>query len=308
MFRLNVIGSTSRLVSHVCHCSVSSVFRSSPEPRTAHRAVAHRIAPAASFVRASLFVAILAQPASAQLQRSPVIESTVTPESVTDEELHLPLEEADARRIDRLLVDLGSAEFARRQSARNDLVQIGAPALAKLRDAYRTSTDLDVRLSLEQIIRNVFLNHHLLDANGFLGITQSMVTSANDPRVPRGGVGIVVDRVVPNTAAERVGLRAGDMIVRLDGEPISARRRGFGQADFGESIRRRGGGTQVFLTIVRGRDTIEVDVELGRRPESLYSGQRGFRSDILEVRERFAIWWDKFVRVPADDALDGPDR
>lgn len=261
-------------------------------------------------VLAGLVIVFLSAPTHAQLQRSPVTASTVTPESVTDEELHLPLDEADARRIDILLVELGSSEYARRQSARHEIVRIGAPALAKLRDAYRTSADLDVRLSFEDIIRNVFLNHHLLDANGFLGITQgrSTVTSADDPLVPRGGVGIVVDWVLPNTAAEQFGLRAGDMIIRLDGEPIPARRRRFRQGDFGESIRRRGHGTLVLLTIVRGRDTTEVEVELGRRPESLYRGQRGFRSDIMEVRERFAIWWDKFVRVPDDDGLDGADR
>ena len=309
MRRLRVLDATSCLVLRVCHCSVSRVFLSPLQLRTVHRAVAHRIRPAAPLVLACLVGAIHSQSATAQLQRSPVIGSTVKPESVTDEVLHLPLDQADARQIDLLLAELGSAEFARRKSARNDFVRIGAPALAKLRDAYRTSTDLDVRLSLEQIIRTVFLNHHLLDSNAFLGISQRPlpVTNENDPRVPRGGVGIVVASVIPDTAAEQFGLQVGDMIVRLDGEPISARRRGFGRAGFGESIRRRAPGTQVVLTLVRGRDTIEVEVALGRRPEYLY-GERGFRAELFEVRERFAIWWDKFVRVPADDALDASDR
>jgi hypothetical protein len=262
-------------------------------------------------ILACLVGAVHPPSAGAQLQRTPVTESIVTPESVTDEELHLPLGDAEARRIDDRLVELGAPEFSRRERARNDLVRIGAPALAKLRDAYRTSTDLDVRLSLEDIIRNVFLNHHLLDTNGFLGISQrqSPVTSAHDPRVPPGGVGIVVDRVLPDTAAERFGVQENDMIIRLDGEPNPIPRRGFGRGDFGEAIRRRGPGTRVALTIVRGGQTFELEVELGRRPEYYYADQREFRTDLHEVRERFAIWWDKFVRPPdPDEGADPPDE
>lgn len=244
-----------------------------------------------------------ALPAEAQLQRTPVVEGEVSPEQVTGEEFDLPLSAADARRIDALLADLGAPEFARREQARNELVQFGAAALGKMRDAYRNSTDLEVRLSLEDIMRNVYLNHHLLDANGFLGIRHRPpeVHRARDPRVPPDGVGIVIDFVLPGTAAERFGLQEGDMIIGVDGEPIPMSRRGFSVDGFGEAIRKRGPGARAVFTVVRRNQTFDVEIEIGRRPEDTYSDQDGLRSDLYAVRERFAIWWDKFVR-PAESA------
>ncbi len=69
--------------------------------------------------------------------------------------------------------------------------------------------------------------------------------------------GFQVGEVVPGSAAERAGLRAGDVIVELDGRKI----RGFD--DLRAAIARRNPGDRVKIRLLRGEDPLEIDCELG---------------------------------------------
>lgn len=80
--------------------------------------------------------------------------------------------------------------------------------------------------------------------------------------VPGGeGPGAQVGEIFEGTPAERAGLRSGDVIEALDGEPIE---------DF-EALRARVGtrppGAEVTLRVRRGDRTLDLDVTLGARPE-----------------------------------------
>jgi membrane-associated protease RseP (regulator of RpoE activity) len=78
-------------------------------------------------------------------------------------------------------------------------------------------------------------------------------------RLDRGGVEVV--DVVPGSPAEAAGLRAGDVIALVDGEPVSELDR------FSREIRRRSPGSTMVITALRGGETVEMDVIVGDRLE-----------------------------------------
>lgn len=74
----------------------------------------------------------------------------------------------------------------------------------------------------------------------------------------RGGV--VVDRVVAGSPAEAAGLRAGDVLTRLDGAPLAS------MSDLVVALRAREPGDRVTLEVERGGRTGRATVELTERP------------------------------------------
>jgi serine protease Do len=99
---------------------------------------------------------------------------------------------------------------------------------------------------------------------GFLGVLLQVV----DEDVARAvgldaARGVFVARVLGDSPAAQAGIRDGDVILKLDGEPV---------ADRAALIRRISGtrpGKRVQVTVFRDREDLTVDVTVGRRPESL---------------------------------------
>jgi len=70
-----------------------------------------------------------------------------------------------------------------------------------------------------------------------------------------------VGEVVPGSAAERAGVKAGDLIAEIDGRRI----RGFD--DLRAAIARKNPGERIKLRIQRGEDILEMECELGWTPD-----------------------------------------
>ena len=70
--------------------------------------------------------------------------------------------------------------------------------------------------------------------------------------------GALVEKIAPGSAAEKVGLRAGDLIARLDDSEVS------GPQKLLEAVRRRKPGEAVKLVVVREGQTLELEAPLGR--------------------------------------------
>ena len=224
---------------------------------------------------------------------------SLEPERVTDDEFHLSVDDETAARIEADVQRLGSPLYQEREDAVKKLRSIGAPAFATLRRVYARSDQLEVRLRIEDIVYEAYLDRHVFDRNGFLGIQQQRVphTHDDDPRILEGHYGVAIRKIIPNTAAQDFDLRKGDVIIALDREPL---KRGDGNLNqsFGESLRTRGPGTLVVLTILRNEEQLEMEIPLGRRPKHLYVRQ-GIVTEQLAASEReFGIWWVKFFRNP----------
>ncbi len=272
-------------------------------------------------------VAAVAEPAAAQRNRREVRAAmraqqlaalgylnrqqdgdSFAPADVGDEEFHAEVDDVTRSEIAGHIARLDSPAFAERTSARQAIEEIGVFACAQLREAYRTSDVLEVRLAIESLLRTIYLNHHLLDQNGFLGIRhQNIPIEADlDPRIPDGGVGLSVDSVLPGTAADRDGLRQYDVIIRLDGEPLGRPRRLGEENEFGETVRLKGPGAVITLTVLRGAEQLDIRVRLGRRPEEYYSYGNDPRlaEKLREQQARFQVWFDRHVRAPQPAATE----
>lgn len=106
-----------------------------------------------------------------------------------------------------------------------------------------------------------------------VGITAAAEPEAQGPwlGVRLGGPnpsaeGVTISGVFEGSPADRAGLRANDVILSFDGEPVT------GLRDLVNSIRSHESGAWMPLRVVRQDDEIDVDVRLGDRPGSVNVG------------------------------------
>jgi len=234
------------------------------------------------------------------------------PDALNDHEFHLPLDAAATARVDALILQLRSPAYPEREGATAELIEIGAPAFARLREAFQSTDDLEVKLRIEQIVTRAYLNRHVFNRFGFLGIRRSArqpsVTHEEDERIPEGCIGIVVEFVIEDTGAARAGVESGDVIVRLHGAPIK------GNDDtawgaFAETIRESGAGAVVPLTVLRKDEVLELEATLGGAPREGVNQVMGLREIYPAARQNLEAWWDKYFRRSPTDfpaARTGP--
>ncbi|PYQ11217.1 MAG: hypothetical protein DMH00_08775 [Acidobacteria bacterium] len=88
------------------------------------------------------------------------------------------------------------------------------------------------------------------------GMTEELRTYFKAPR----GRGVLVSRVEEDTPAARAGLRAGDVIVMVDGKGIASR------GDIGEALVDKEPGDKVAVKVIRDGADKTLDVEVSERP------------------------------------------
>jgi hypothetical protein len=228
---------------------------------------------------------------------APVVAAALPPLGpLTDDEFRLPLPDEDAANVDRLVPLLGSPDYKQRETATTALIEIGAPAFAKLRTAYEQADDLEARLRIEQVVRTAYLNRYVFDRNGFLGISLAPYEpkDVKGPRRTDIESGVRVTQIIANTGAAKAGLRADDVITAMNGTPVPGTG-GESTARFSESIRQTPPGTKVRLTVFRDGNMVTLDATIGRCPEDNV-GRVRFAGLYVQVSERFGTWWFKYFR------------
>jgi len=89
--------------------------------------------------------------------------------------------------------------------------------------------------------------------------------------------GAVVSEVLENSPAEKAGMKARDIIVAIDGQPLPHFRPDHVVVDYVEhEIARRRPGDTLGLTVLRGNDRLELKVVLGDEPKLAREADRTF--------------------------------
>ncbi len=82
------------------------------------------------------------------------------------------------------------------------------------------------------------------------------------------GPAVQINRVIPGDVADKAGLKDGDVIVAMDGEPLEQLSTpALTTQNFMRSILRRDPGRKITLTVVRDEKEVPVDLTLGEMPE-----------------------------------------
>lgn len=116
-----------------------------------------------------------------------------------------------------------------------------------------------------------------------------------------GLTGVRVTQVYSNSTAQAAGLRVGDLITAIDGEPVAASQPGDEEV-FTNRIRQYRVGDKPEFTIVRDRESIKAIVELARTPK-LEREMKKFEDHSFEFTARDLSFFD---RVRSDLPEDTP--
>ncbi len=94
----------------------------------------------------------------------------------------------------------------------------------------------------------------------------------------RGPDGVAITRIVDDSAAARAGLLAGDVIVRIEGEPMES------SGGVAAAIARHRPGDPIELDLLRDGTPSEMVVTLGRRPVRRDDSRAAHVIDVLDVQ------------------------
>jgi len=165
-----------------------------------------------------------------------------------------------------------------------------------------------IPINLAKAIKEQLITHGKVD-RGYLGVgIQPLTSDLAASFGVEGQSGIVVCMVEEESAAEKAGLRTGDLIIALDGRPVDDTSR------FRNAVSSNPPGTRIKLKILRGGKPIDVTAKIGSL-EDAESGVSEKSSDLLgklgfsvedisaEVAQRFG--YGRGEGVVVSEVLEG---
>lgn len=209
-----------------------------------------------------------------------------------------PTSRMSAERLAELVKQLGDRRWTVRDLASRTLLGNDTDDLvAPLSIAYKQNPHPEVRLRIKEIVEQIVLRSEMRRSGGFLGIRQRLIEPADRLGLPPGQDGIMIEEVLPGTAAEAAGFADKDVIVALDGRPFE---KPVNLVDFPKRISGLAPGTDVIVTVIRNGKTMDVKVSLGARPLRYISEQT---VEFVRAQEKFGELWRK--RFDPDDKHAG---
>ena len=152
--------------------------------------------------------------------------------------------------FDRLVSELNDPRFAVREAATRRLCRVDASFLPRLVERYRAAVGEEAKHRLRYVTETIFYQQELTGRSGFIGIRLSQQTVADviDPTDGRKCHGIYLIDVIRDMPAARAGVRNGDIVFRLNDQPLPKEPSSQG---FISMIERTPPGTAVRLRVLR---------------------------------------------------------
>lgn len=176
---------------------------------------------------------------------------------------------------------LGAAGLEAREGAQRRL-EVWTEAyprfmLDALVEAYAEVRDVEVELRLREVLRPPAMLYLFNGAPGFMGVN----LEAQNLEDGRKGIGL--RNIHPGLAADKAGLRAGDVVVSLEGRTFEEMG---GVPGFSDTIAASAPGSLVEMAVRRGEREFSVRVKLVVRPEHL----RRSSSRRQDRQKQFQAW------------------
>lgn len=162
--------------------------------------------------------------------------------------------------IHHLITSLADPSFSVREQASGkllDLVQSESKEIeSTLMEVYWNTPDPEIRFRCQNILTELYLG-----SIGFLGIQFSPRQLQKEDGKMQNAIAVL--EVLPNSAAKKAGLLAGDFILAVNGEALESERP---DLDFTSRIKALGAGQAATLSLSRRLEKMELNVVLGRSP------------------------------------------
>lgn len=203
--------------------------------------------------------------------------------------------------LERAVAELGDGRWGVRRTAGFTLIDAGEASVPALRRGYLETRSHEVRLRIRELAEAIFSETRSPGRGGFLGIRQRPRLHRMDPRVPTDTTWVEVLQVFRDTAADRGGLRPGDLVIRCDGQPFPEDPTG---QVFGSVVAPHRPGTEISLEIIRGTDApMTLKVRLGHRPMSVLV--EADPEAYATIRAAFDDWWQQQFGSPTGGPAKG---
>jgi hypothetical protein len=172
-----------------------------------------------------------------------------------------------------LQVDMGDRPKPMIWGWSNKSGDFGALSEEQQKAVEKSLKDLDDKMPQLQNLGKMKMRHFFFNTKPLLGV--EMVETTPELRETMGGskeAGVLVGKVLPGSAAEKAGVRVGDLILSVDGTKVAD------AGDLGDAIREREGKT-VDLDLVRDKKTMHLKANLPKidEPDDQPTGPRASR-------------------------------
>lgn len=173
---------------------------------------------------------------------------------------------------------LRSENFTERQQAATSIVEWAnedntGERADLLFEKYLSSQEPEEYRRLTKILLEVHLQHKVdsipQNGPGFIGIDMSQQVRLRfqqrfeqaplPQQFPDPSRGVHISKVIPNTPAERAGLKAGDIIVAIDGVSIAGAEP---PERLKEIVSKKSPGSKILLSVEREEERLEIEVTL----------------------------------------------
>lgn len=183
------------------------------------------------------------------------------------------------------LLKLGSEQFAEREQAQDELLawcrKQPAPSMDELFKQTQIVKDPEVRERCRFILKELVTDEFLKEGQGYIGVAL-MDDLANVPGEPNPRNAVRISMVEPGSPGDKAGIKANDLILALDRKAGPEVR---SYLKFQEEIRARKPESKVKLKVLRGAETLELEIRLGRRlpiPDNLFPDGRNADPEALD--------------------------
>lgn len=220
---------------------------------------------------------------------------------------------ADPTHIVDLIDRLSGNDFRNRESAQQELRDIGTATVEHLKRRYREADDFEIKLRIRHLVESIYLWDAFLSRNGFLGVRPSPRTSTwrnSHKRIEPGKAAYDVTLVVPGSSADRGGMRKGDLIVAVDGikfddSPLTTANNSTALAEY---IRSKRPGTVLTFEVYRGSKSLTLPIPIGYRTLDQFANGAATGDLVEQYNQTLANlsqWWKTNFE---DQSTEKPQR
>lgn len=201
-----------------------------------------------------------------------------------------------------IINNLGSDDFSVREIAHAKLKDWAnnnrQKAPEKIFSIWKKNKDPEVKSRLFTLLKEAVITRKFGLGRGYLGISMESRVRGNGLGMQADEGGVLVAKVFPDTPAEKIGIKPGDIIIKLDDIDLVKLPKKFRNREpqqvLIDHIKSKNAGDMVRLVVSRGKKTMKMKATLKKlEGNPRFFNQRNFDLKNKERQKYFKNWMEK---------------